>query len=73
MHSSERIGTFDGIQRDPLLLPDSLVVTPSKEIYQNTRSQSNKFVKRKKSDDEEFFLASNIPIEIDRRITDKTK
>jgi hypothetical protein len=47
MHSSERIGTFDGIHRDPLLLPDSLVVTPSKDNYQNTRSQSNKFVKRK--------------------------
>lgn len=67
MHSSERIGTFDGFagfNNEPLLISASTdkALTPVKPG--NTRSMSNK-VKRKPVEDEEFFLASDVPIEIE--------
>lgn len=67
VHSSERIGTFDGFagfNNEPLLVSASTdkALTPVKPG--NTRSMSNK-VKTKPVEDEEFFLASDVPIEIE--------
>ena len=74
MHSSERIGTFDGIDgfhNEPLLnmgaSTDKVTVATKNP---NSRSLSNK-LKKKPIEEDEFFLASDIPIEFDRKSKDK--